>query len=417
MEHLIGRFPLIAQEQAERKFVQVLQTTDGVVENGGKQFEVTPDDLLAAADYLKTRADRLSVDYDHSFAQRKDSRAAGWFTGESEIRDNGLWAEIDWTPQAAEAIESGEYRFISPEMGFKGPDEKGVLRKLAEFAAAALTNRPFFSSMEPVTLSEQTLEELLTPYFIEDKQFNALNDIHGAEMGHIIRTAAIAGDEKARALVTGAEQTAALLREQQEVLEQDSPPIETSNEGDSNVSNDIVGLLGLPEHADEDTILAAVRGQKNEIEKLNEQVKALKAQADSSTVLAERVAELEATTRTREIESIITEEIRTGRFLPVEAKGLRESFDNPEALKAFANSRPPAMFAKFTEQGHGGSGLPDPALAEIRQQFKGDPVDDDSARVHIAAMAILKEQGKANDHTAEEYMRAVETASKPALSY
>ena len=120
----------------------------------------------------------------------------------------------------------------------------------------------------------------------------------------------------------------------------------------------------------------------------------------------------------REIKAILDEEVRTGRVYPAEMKTLAETFsDNPDALKALVNSRPPAMFAKFREVGSGGVGLEEPELQRVRAQFdKGDPVDDESARLHIAAIAILREKGKDPGYTRDEYLAACEQAQS-ALAY
>jgi hypothetical protein len=40
-----------------------------------------------------------------------------------------------------------------------------------------------------------------------------------------------------------------------------------------------------------------------------------------------------------------------------------------------------------------------------------DGVTADSAKLHLRALAILKEQGRADDYTVDEYMLAVERAA------
>lgn len=141
---------------SNRGWVQIARTTDGVAKNGAKKFEITSEDITAYAAHIRSNPDRIPVDYDHSYAEGGGTRAAGWVDAASvEARADGteLWAQVDWTPSAADAIRAGEFRYFSPEIAFKS-NKDGVLRKAAEFLAGALTNRPFFKDMAPVRLSE-----------------------------------------------------------------------------------------------------------------------------------------------------------------------------------------------------------------------------------------------------------------------
>jgi phage I-like protein len=83
----------------------------------------------------------MVVDYDHqSFAvfsgeKSVSAKAAGWVR-QLEARDDGIWANIEWTKAAAEAIEAKEYRYLSPVIPH-GKD--GQVRIIL---SVALTNVP-----------------------------------------------------------------------------------------------------------------------------------------------------------------------------------------------------------------------------------------------------------------------------------
>ena len=83
----------------------------------------------------------MVVDYDHqSFAvfsgeKTVSAKAAGWVR-QLEARDDGIWANIEWTKAAAEAIEAKEYRYLSPVIPH-GKD--GQVRMIL---SVALTNVP-----------------------------------------------------------------------------------------------------------------------------------------------------------------------------------------------------------------------------------------------------------------------------------
>ena len=99
---------------------------------------------------------QLPVDYDHLSMNPKhagDGKAAGWFTGDMELRnsDAELWAEIEWTEPAADSLRKGEYRFISPSFlrSYKWKNGEDIGTTLI---AAAITNHPFLEGMAAVTL-------------------------------------------------------------------------------------------------------------------------------------------------------------------------------------------------------------------------------------------------------------------------
>src|SRR5690606_25314766 len=107
-------------------------------------LSITSDFLLGLVKNFEAdvRGCDLSVDYDHEVRE-----AAGWIKSLS-IRNDELWAEIDWTPAGKKSVEEKEFRYtsadfddyIDPESQHNyGPTLFGV----------ALTNRPFVKRMAP----------------------------------------------------------------------------------------------------------------------------------------------------------------------------------------------------------------------------------------------------------------------------
>lgn len=98
----------------------------------------------------------LPMDYNHGSLSYgpEEAKAAGWIMDLS-CKDDGLYAKVEWTPQAAEYIKNGEYRYISPEFADEFLDEYGKEFDGAVLLAAALTNRPFLKGMAPATLSDK----------------------------------------------------------------------------------------------------------------------------------------------------------------------------------------------------------------------------------------------------------------------
>jgi phage I-like protein len=132
-----GEFP-----HAETKTVQVLDSTAHVkMANRFVEESKTPN--FAG----------LRIDYDHfSYDTEKSSEAAGWITG-LQNRDNGLFAQINWTPTGKAKVQGGEYRFISPV--WMAPRDvqplgNGRVRPI-RLDTAGLTNDPNLKGMVPLS--------------------------------------------------------------------------------------------------------------------------------------------------------------------------------------------------------------------------------------------------------------------------
>jgi len=102
------------------------------------------------------------IDYNHASLSygAEDAKAAGWVT-DVYMKEDGLYAKVNWTPKAAEYIRNGEYKYISPEFGIDQDDEYGEEVEGPSLFAAALTNRPFLKGMEPLSLSQKRKEKIM----------------------------------------------------------------------------------------------------------------------------------------------------------------------------------------------------------------------------------------------------------------
>src|SRR6185369_9624565 len=155
-----------AADEQGRSWIEVMPIAEKA-KNGPHYFTITAEDLQSAADYIQANPDRIPVDYDHSASEGGSTKAAGWFTGNAEVRDGSLWAEVNWTPAAVQEIRDGSFRFVSPEWAMENKDPKtGLWTMFKELVAATLTNRPFFSEMAAVTarLEPEQLDALAESY-------------------------------------------------------------------------------------------------------------------------------------------------------------------------------------------------------------------------------------------------------------
>lgn len=118
-------------------------------------FSITARDMDAIIERFNGQKTPMAIDYDHSMADDDvpgPKIAAGWIHKMSRIGDD-LWAEVEWTPRAAEMIRNGEYAFCSPVMLKGKPDRVTGKPVPVELFNVALTNTPFLDGQTPITLS------------------------------------------------------------------------------------------------------------------------------------------------------------------------------------------------------------------------------------------------------------------------
>ena len=139
--------------------IQVLRSGDFHHRRYGN-FTVTPavmDSMIANF----PGPDRVPLDFNHgSLDPNPDrSRAAGWvkrlFKQDNEnTGQSALFAEVEFTDEAAGMVRNNQFRFISPEFTFNRVNPESGTQQGPTLLAAALTNRPFLPDMLPVTLSD-----------------------------------------------------------------------------------------------------------------------------------------------------------------------------------------------------------------------------------------------------------------------
>jgi hypothetical protein len=119
------------------------------------RIEFNPDRLTRFAQNIKAkvRGVDLAIDYEHMNDPSRGNKAAGWVK-DAEVRDNGLWVAVEWTPEGWKSVQDKEFRYLSPEFQDEWThDGTGEVHKDVLFGAA-LTNRPFLKDLLPITMSE-----------------------------------------------------------------------------------------------------------------------------------------------------------------------------------------------------------------------------------------------------------------------
>jgi phage I-like protein len=392
-------------------WIEVLPTADQA-RNGSFFFTVTREDLDAAAAFIQANPDKIPVDRDHEGVDGS-TLAAGWFTGAAKVVEEGakspqgdvqdhpsVWAEVSWTPAAAQQIRDGEYKFISPEWSFAQRDKKsGLLTKFKDMIAATLTNRPFFNEMAPVKASDLSGDDAIRAYA-------TAQGVDAAKFAAAL--AAADGDETLETVVATAKTAAP------------APKPDPSKEDE--VDSAVLKALGLKEDASSEEIVLAVTELKEKVAVtesfdkgvLEQLARTTAAELEKDRELAKLQRDTAKKQHERDREDLLAKAVEQGRILPVHKDALRAVYDStsdgPEKVTAIIEASP---MRTWNEQGGGGEGSDDrPEVREIRDK-RGNLVATviDDEWLDKKAKAILAEAGKPfTKASADEYADALAQA-------
>lgn len=219
--------------------------------------------------------------------------------------------------------------------------------------------------------------------------------------------AVLAAAKEAKAKVDAA---AALEEERKRLAARRTP-----TNGGSMDHADLIAALGLSDDADEAEVLAAVRQAKagaDRLEQTESENEDMKGVAAKNRALENRMKVLEAERMSERVQRILTDGVRAGKVFPAEKASLAKQFSkNPDGLAEIIDARPDHAFS-LTGRGHGDEIEEGDDIVSVKAEFaseEADGVDTDSARLHVRATQILREQGKRNP-TEAEYLEALDQA-------
>lgn len=130
-------------------------------------FEITPEDIQSFVANAKQGVGLVAADpkIPLNYGHASGDKAAGWIdpqAGQLYASDDGqaLIGEPQWTPAAQQAIQDGEWKYISPEFNprsvpWEDPEERTSFVDNI-LSGAALTNIPLFKKLKPVQASRVT---------------------------------------------------------------------------------------------------------------------------------------------------------------------------------------------------------------------------------------------------------------------
>lgn len=112
--------------------------------DGRPPFEVDPESVADMVKAFGARGTDLVIDYEHQSLNGGKAPAAGWIK-DLEVREDGLWAQVEWTGQAEEYLRRREYRYFSPVLRLDP-----ATRRPQELMNMALTNVPAIQGISPL---------------------------------------------------------------------------------------------------------------------------------------------------------------------------------------------------------------------------------------------------------------------------
>lgn len=162
----VGVLATVAAGETSSSWIQVARV--GTFKNywsGGKLRTFTITDVMLKEmhdNFIEGRhpvpPTQLCIDYEHlsspdvPLTSPVQGKAAGWVKAVALREDNQeLWAEIEWTDPAADAIRAKEFQYFSPEFAFDYTTHDAS-KIGCTLLAGAITNRPFIQGMEAVQL-------------------------------------------------------------------------------------------------------------------------------------------------------------------------------------------------------------------------------------------------------------------------
>jgi phage I-like protein len=154
---LSASLPLLANGQA-----QLLPAGEFAARDGrpgpGKSWRVSDEQGLKLATAMNTTiaATPIVIDYEHQTLHKErngqPAPAAGWIKSVTWLSGKGLVSDVEWTDKARTAINSGEYRYISPVITWDA--DSGAVTGVH---LAALTNFPALLGMDAAVAALSSL--------------------------------------------------------------------------------------------------------------------------------------------------------------------------------------------------------------------------------------------------------------------
>lgn len=116
----------------------------GYVSSEKGDFIVDRESFRMISEHFRHRGIDVVIDYEHQTLADVQAPASGWIK-EFLLKDDGIFARVEWTEHAKEYFRRKEYRYLSPVVMVRNSDRKAV-----QIHSVALTNTPAINGMLPI---------------------------------------------------------------------------------------------------------------------------------------------------------------------------------------------------------------------------------------------------------------------------
>ncbi len=127
------------------EYIQVLPY--GSISSEKGDFIVDAESFRLMKEHMQHRKIDIVIDYEHQTLKDVQAPAGGWIK-ELLLKDDGIYAKVEWTERAKGYLRNREYRYLSPVVIVRRRD-----RKAAQLHSVALTNTPAINGMIPIVNS------------------------------------------------------------------------------------------------------------------------------------------------------------------------------------------------------------------------------------------------------------------------
>lgn len=149
MHEIMKVLPLSDSLVEAPEYIRVLPL--GYVSSEKGDFIVDAESFDMMKTYMEHRAIDIVIDYEHQTLRDMQAPAGGWIKN-LFLKNDGIFAKVEWTQKAKEYLKNKEYRYLSPVVLVRKSD-----RKVSQLHSVALTNTPAINGMIPITNSINSL--------------------------------------------------------------------------------------------------------------------------------------------------------------------------------------------------------------------------------------------------------------------
>lgn len=129
----------------------------GLVTSQKGNFLIDEESYNSILNHFKAHHVDIPIDYEHQTLQDVQAPAAGWIK-DLLLKQDGVYASVEWTKKAAQYLTDKEYRYLSPVVSVRESDRKALL-----LHSAALTNTPAIDGMTAIVNSAKSGNPSKTP--------------------------------------------------------------------------------------------------------------------------------------------------------------------------------------------------------------------------------------------------------------